>query len=96
MKARLAFGLSMAIDFSVYMVDEVTAVGDAPFQKKCRAAFMERQERSTIIMVSHSMNTIKQYCKKCALLQDGTLELFDSVEEAEEVYTKICEKNERN
>jgi capsular polysaccharide transport system ATP-binding protein len=86
MKARLAFGLSMAIDFSVYLVDEVTAVGDKRFQQKCHAAFAERQERSSVIMVSHNMSTISQYCEKAALLKDGVLKLFQSVEQAAEVY----------
>jgi len=86
MRARLAFGLSMAIDFSVYLVDEVTAVGDKPFQRKCREAFAKCQERSSVIMVSHNMNTIRQYCKKCALLAGGVLQLFSSVDEAAEAY----------
>ena len=86
MRARLAFGLSMAIDFSVYLVDEVTAVGDQRFQKKCKKAFEDRQERSSVIMVSHNMNTIRNYCKKCALLKDGVLRLFDSIKEATEIY----------
>jgi capsular polysaccharide transport system ATP-binding protein len=75
MKARLAFGVSMAIDFNFYLVDEVTAVGDKQFQKKCREAFDERQERSSVIMVSHNMNTIEQYCHKCAVLKNGVLQL---------------------
>ncbi len=86
MRARLAFGLSMAIDFSVYLVDEITAVGDARFKEKCHAAFVSRSERSSIIMVSHSPNTIKQYCSRCAVLHQGRLTLYDSVDEAYEVY----------
>ena len=86
MRARLAFSLSMAIDFSVYLIDEVTAVGDKPFQQKCRAAFAERRERSSVILVSHNLNTVKQYCKKCAVLTDGKLQMFDTVNAAAEVY----------
>lgn len=82
MKARLAFGLSMAIDFQVYLVDEVTAVGDKRFQKRCREAFRERSERSSVIMVSHSIKTIKEYCQRAAVLEHGKLRLFDSVDEA--------------
>ncbi len=89
MKARLAFGLSMAIDFDVYMVDEVTAVGDKPFQEKCRAAFAERRQRSSVIMVSHNLNTIKQYSEKCAVLSKGTLQMFNSVDEAAHAYEAI-------
>jgi capsular polysaccharide transport system ATP-binding protein len=86
MRARLAFSLSMAIDFSVYLIDEVTAVGDKPFQQKCRGAFAERRQRSSVILVSHNINTVKQYCDKCAVLVDGTLQMFDTVDAAAEVY----------
>jgi capsular polysaccharide transport system ATP-binding protein len=86
MRARLAFGLSMAIDFDTYLVDEVTAVGDAKFQKKCREAFAERQERSSVIIVSHQMSTIKQYCKRCAVLNRGKLEFYDDLDEATKLY----------
>lgn len=86
MRARLAFGLSMAIDFDFYLVDEVTAVGDKPFQEKCRAAFAERQKRSSVIIVSHHIKTIRQYCDRCALLVDGQLHMYDDVEAADEEY----------
>lgn len=86
MRARLAFGLSMAIDFDAYLVDEVTAVGDTNFQKKCRKAFLERSDRSSVIIVSHQIGTVKDYCKRCAVLRDGKLLSFDSVDEAQRVY----------
>src|SRR5688572_18641700 len=65
MKARVAFGLSMAIEFDVYLVDEVTAVGDWRFQEKARRAFAARSDRSSVIIVSHSISTVKSYCKHC-------------------------------
>lgn len=86
MRARLAFGLSMAIDFDTYLVDEVTAVGDTNFQKKCRDAFAERQERSSVIIVSHQMSTIKQYCSRCAVLHRGRLTFYDDLAEATKLY----------
>jgi capsular polysaccharide transport system ATP-binding protein len=86
MRARLAFGLSMAIEFDAYLVDEVTAVGDAQFQRKCRKAFDQRSGRSSVIIVSHQINTIKDYCQRCAVLSDGRLVHFDSVDEARRVY----------
>jgi capsular polysaccharide transport system ATP-binding protein len=82
MRARLAFGLSMALDFDVYLVDEVTAVGDATFRKKCLSAFTERRDRSSVIIVSHQMRTIEEYCSHCAVLKDGRLHYFDSVDAA--------------
>jgi len=86
MKARLAFGLSMAIEFDAYLVDEVTAVGDAQFQQKCRAAFDARRNRSAVIIVSHQLGTIRDYCERCAVLKDGQLLCFDSVDEANRIY----------
>jgi capsular polysaccharide transport system ATP-binding protein len=86
MRSRLAFALSMAIDFNVYLIDEVTAVGDKPFQNKCRNAFYQRRQHSSIILVSHNINTIKQFCEKCAVLINGKLQLCDSIEQAGEIY----------
>lgn len=86
MRARLAFGLSMAIDFDTYLVDEVTAVGDRDFQKKCKRAFAERRARSTVIMVSHQMKTLREYCDSCALLRNGQLHVFDDFDEAARTY----------
>jgi capsular polysaccharide transport system ATP-binding protein len=86
MRARLAFGLSMAIEFDAYLVDEVTAVGDTQFQEKCRAAFSERSGRSSVIIVSHSLSTVRDYCQRCLVLKRGQLLCFDSVDEAAAVY----------
>jgi capsular polysaccharide transport system ATP-binding protein len=86
MRARLAFGLSMAIEFDAYLVDEVTAVGDSTFQEKCRRAFAERSGRSSVIIVSHQMSTVKDYCQKCLVLIGGRLEAFDSVDAAQAAY----------
>ncbi len=89
MAARLAFGLSMAIEFDCYLVDEITAVGDARFQKRCRVAFENRRKNADIIMVSHSMETIKAYCDKGMLLVDGRLLVFDKTEQAIEAYYRL-------
>jgi capsular polysaccharide transport system ATP-binding protein len=89
MRARLAFGLSMAVDFDIYLVDEVIAVGDVPFQEKCRRAFEERRGRSSVIIVSHSLDTIRSYCSQCAVLHAGKLTVFSSVEEAAKMYEEV-------
>ncbi len=88
MRARLAFGVSMAIDFECYLVDEITGVGDASFQSKCRAAFQERRSRADVIMVSHSPRTLKSYCQSAVLLQDGSLSFFDNIDDATASYAK--------
>ena len=89
MMARLAFGLSMAIEFDCYLVDEITAVGDARFQRKCEIAFTNRRKSADIIMVSHGMDTIKSYCDKGMLLVDGRLMVFDKVDDAIEAYYRL-------
>lgn len=86
MRSRLAFGLSMAIDFNVYLVDEVTAVGDKRFKEKCRDAFAQRRTRSSVIMVSHDLKTISQYCDRCMMLQDGDLLIYDDMAQAKAAY----------
>jgi capsular polysaccharide transport system ATP-binding protein len=86
MRARLAFGLSMAIEFDAYLVDEVTAVGDSSFNEKCRKAFRDRSDRSSVIIVSHNLRTVRDYCERCAVLKNGKLMCFDTVEEARALY----------
>ena len=86
MKARLAFGLSMAIDFQIYLIDEITAVGDASFKAKSRAVFRDKLTDSQIIMVSHAPSTIKQYCDCGLLLVNGQVTFFPTVEELLEAY----------
>jgi capsular polysaccharide transport system ATP-binding protein len=88
MRARLGFGLSMAIDFAVYLVDEVTAVGDRPFQEKCQKAFADRRAKSSVIMVSHSVGTLGDYCSRFILLSDGKLELYDDLKLVEKEYRR--------
>ncbi|MDW4653907.1 ABC transporter ATP-binding protein [Escherichia coli] len=62
MRSRLGFGLSMALKFDYYIVDEVTAVGDARFKEKCAQLFKERHKESSFLMVSHSLNSLKEFC----------------------------------
>jgi capsular polysaccharide transport system ATP-binding protein len=76
----------MAIEFDAYLVDEVTAVGDAEFQEKCRKAFQARSGRSSVIIVSHSLTTVRDYCQRCGVLKNGKFVCFDSVDEANAYY----------
>lgn len=89
MAARLAFGLSMAIQFDCYLIDEITGVGDLRFQQRCQDAFTDRTKNSDLIMASHSMATIKAYCSRGAVLVDGHLLVFDSVDKAIEIYNRL-------
>lgn len=89
MKGKLAFGLSMAIDFDFYLIDEATATGDASFKKKCQEEFNSRRERATLLVVSHSMSTIKKYCDIVSVLYEGDLHIFDDAEEAFALYKSL-------
>lgn len=82
MKSRLAFGVSMAIQFDTYLIDEVTSVGDAAFKKKCNEILADRLKTSGAIVVSHSMNTIRRLCSAGAVLENGKLKFFHSIDEA--------------
>ena len=90
MKAKLAFGASMAFNFDYYLIDEVTAVGDAVFKKKSQAYFEARRQSATLIVVSHSMATIKELCDKMLVLHEGKLMEFNSNGEAEAFYVDVC------
>ncbi len=92
MKARLAFGLSMAFDFDVYLVDEVTAVGDANFRARSEKVFDERRQKSDIIMVSHSMPTLRRYCAAGCVLSQGKIEFYDTIDEAIDVYGELTKE----
>lgn len=89
MTARLAFGLSMAIEFECYLIDEITAVGDGRFQARCKAAFDKRRETADLIVVSHNMSTVKDYCDRGIVLVDGQFLIFDNVDKAIEVYNRL-------
>jgi len=89
MKARLAFAVSLAIEFDCYIVDEVTAVGDASFRDRCAAALRARREHGTLIMVSHDPHTLREHCESGGMLQDGHLQFYDTIEETIAAYDGI-------
>ncbi|MCR4465078.1 ABC transporter ATP-binding protein [Burkholderia sp. SCN-KJ] len=86
MRARLGFGLSMAFDFDYYVIDEVTAVGDAVFRKKSEALMEARREVSQFIFVSHGLDEVRRVCDVGLLIGDGKVTYYPDVDEAIEVY----------
>lgn len=87
MQARLAFAISMMIEFDCYLIDEVVAVGDARFQARCHEElFVKRKDRSYII-VSHDANYVREHCDRGSVINDGQLVHYDSVDEAQAVHT---------
>ncbi len=82
MMARLAFAVSLAVDFDCYLVDEITAAGDARFRLRCHDALIERRKNGTLVMVSHDPHTLREYCINGAVVRDNRLIVFESIEEA--------------
>ncbi|MGX0977017.1 capsular polysaccharide transport system ATP-binding protein [Roseovarius sp. MBR-51] len=82
MKSRLAFGVSMGIHFDTYLVDEVTAVGDAAFREKSEELFAERVLSSSAIMVTHGVGQVKRLCSHAAVLENGQFSFYSDVDEA--------------
>jgi len=89
MRARLAFGACLAIDFDVYLIDEVTEIGDERFRRKCAAVFRDRLRQSDIILATHNNQTIRRYCDRGAILAGGRLQLFDDIASALERYRRL-------
>lgn len=88
MRARLAFAASMVIDFDCYLVDEIVAVGDSRFQAKCHEELFVKRANKALIIVSHDTSFVKKYCHRVAILLNGDLVNFPSVDLAYEYYTK--------
>ena len=88
MRARLAFAISMIVEFDCFLIDEIIAVGDARFHEKCdHELFVKRADRALII-VSHDPSYIRQHCTRAAVLHEGSLSSFESIDEAYEFYTQ--------
>jgi capsular polysaccharide transport system ATP-binding protein len=77
MRARLGFAICMAIDFDIYLIDEITSVGDLEFKRKCIRFFAQRRKNSTVVMVSQNYKTIRQLCEDVALLADGGIQMIE-------------------
>lgn len=86
MLARLAFAISMTIEFDCFLIDEIIAVGDQRFHDKCHVELFERRADRAMIFVSHDINYIQAHCDRAAVLNDAQLTMFDSVSEAYEFY----------
>ena len=92
MRARLAFAISMAIAFDWYLVDEITEVGDDRFKERCRLAFKERLVDARILMVSHSVATLRSYCDMAAVVHGGDVLLYDDLEEGITVHQQLMKR----
>ena len=89
MRARLAFALSIVIEFDCYLIDEVIVVGDARFFARCRSELFERRRDRALVIVSHDMGIIREFCDQGAIIENGQFALCRSVDEAIALYRSL-------
>jgi capsular polysaccharide transport system ATP-binding protein len=93
MRARLSFGLSMAFDFDVYLIDELTSVGDAIFREKAKAAFERIRKRASLIFVSHNLRTLRQSCQSALFLRDGLADYYPNIQDGLDAYEEYIRQH---
>jgi len=88
MRARLAFALSMVIEFDCFLIDEVVAVGDQRFTERCNVELFEKRSDRAMVFVSHQRTYIEKHCDRAGVLHDGRLHQFDKVQDAFAFYAQ--------
>ncbi|WP_199155797.1 ABC transporter ATP-binding protein [Chromobacterium sp. ASV23] len=86
MRARLAFAISMVVEFDCFLIDEIVAVGDSRFHEKCHRELFEKRSDRAMIIVSHHADYVRAHCTRAAVLHQGQLQAFDDVDEALHLY----------
>jgi capsular polysaccharide transport system ATP-binding protein len=86
MRARLAFAISMAVDFDCFLIDEVISVGDTRFHDKCRCELFEKRVDRAMVMVSHEVHNIREHCVRACVINKGMLLEFADIDSAYEYY----------
>lgn len=87
MQVRLAFSIAIMADADIYILDEVLAVGDVAFQEKCFNVFREyKKDGKTVVLVTHSPESVRQFCDRAVFLKDGVLHRYDTVDEVIKAY----------
>ena len=93
MRSRVAFGLSMAFDFDYYLIDEIMAVGDSQFRTKSTQVLTERLKRANLIMTTHSMSDIRQYCNVVVHVDAGKVRIYEDIEQGIDAYRGTAAKS---
>ena len=88
MRSRLAFAISMAVEFDCFLIDEIMAVGDSRFHDKCNYELFEKRKDRAMIIVSHDSNFIMKHCNHAAVLVAGKLHSFERIDEAMTFYNE--------
>lgn len=87
MKSRFTFALMLALEFDIYLIDEgMPSTTDVEFNRRAGEILRERLETTTLVIVSHQPETLEKYCKSAGVLMDGQLHMFDTLEEAKQLY----------
>jgi len=87
MRSRLSFALLLALEFDIFLIDEgMPSTTDVEFNRKAGQILRERLENATVVIVSHQARTLEKFCKSAAVLKDGRLHMFDTLEEARRLY----------
>jgi len=88
MRARLAFAVSMIIEFDCYLIDEIGAVGDARFHEKCEAELFGKRRDRAMLIISHDLEYIKAHCQRFAVLNEGDLKFYPNFDEAYDAHLR--------
>jgi len=96
MRARLSFGLSMAFQFDVYLIDELTSVGDPIFKEKARAAFEKIRKRASLVFVSHNLNTLRKTCDSALFLRDGLANFYPNIDDGLDAYSEYIQEHQNH
>lgn len=89
MQARLAFAISMAVEFDCFLIDEIITVGDARFHEKCESELFEKRKDRAFVIVSHQPENIRRHCTRAAVLHEARLRLFDDLDGAYDYYARV-------
>ena len=86
-RARFSFALLLALEFDIYLIDEgMPGSTDADFNRKAGSILRQRLKDATVIVVSHQASTLEKFCRSAAVLRNGRLHMFDTLEEAKRLY----------
>jgi capsular polysaccharide transport system ATP-binding protein len=95
MKARLAFAVSMAIEFDCFLIDEIVSVGDSRFHEKCRIELMEKRRDRAIVLVSHHPWIVRNICTEVLVLNAGVIHKFNSIDDSYSFYDSLVNSDKK-
>jgi len=89
MRARLAFALSLAIEFDCYLIDEIILVGDQNFQRKCQVELFEKRQDRAMLVASHSPEFMREFCNKAVIINNGIADIYPDINTAIDIYSRL-------